>query len=150
MRSKDAKIFLEALEELEKEKGISKESLLETVEQALLAAYKKHYGDEEKVEVEIDRETGEIGVYEVKTVVDDVYDAALEISVEDAREVSKRAKIGDQVKIEVNCEEFRRNAIQNGKQIVIYFLHNLNYIITMNYSFFFFHIIQESISILSP
>ena len=119
MRSKDAKIFLEALEELEKEKGISKESLLETVEQALLAAYKKHYGDEEKVEVEIDRETGEIGVYEVKTVVDDVYDAALEISVEDAREVSKRAKIGDQVKIEVNCEEFRRNAIQNGKQIVI-------------------------------
>ena len=119
MRSKDAKIFLEALEELEKEKGISKESLLETVEQALLAAYKKHYGDEEKVEVEIDRETGEIGVYEVKTVVDDVYDAALEISVEDAREVSKRAKIGDEVKIEVNCEEFRRNAIQNGKQIVI-------------------------------
>ena len=119
MKGKDAKIFLEALEELEKEKGISKESLLETVEQALLAAYKKHYGDEEKVEVEIDRETGEIGVYEVKTVVDDVYDAALEISVEDAREISKRAKIGDQVKIEVNCEEFRRNAIQNGKQIVI-------------------------------
>ena len=119
MKGKDAKIFLEALEELEKEKGISKESLLETVEQALLAAYKKHYGDEEKVEVEIDRETGEIGVYEVKTVVDDVYDAALEISVEDAREIKKRAKPGDEVKIEVNCEEFRRNAIQNGKQIVI-------------------------------
>ncbi len=119
MKGKDAKIFLEALEELEKEKGISKESLLETVEQALLAAYKKHYGDEEKVEVEIDRETGEIGVYEVKTVVEDVYDAALEISVEDARELKKRAKVGDEVRIEVNCEEFRRNAIQNGKQIVI-------------------------------
>ena len=119
MKGKDAKIFLEALEELEKEKGISKESLLETVEQALLAAYKKHYGDEEKVEVEIDRETGDIGVYEVKTVVDDVYDAALEISLEDAKEYKKRAKLGDEVKIEVNCEEFRRNAIQNGKQIVI-------------------------------
>ena len=119
MKGKDAKIFLEALDELEKEKGISKESMLEAVEQALLAAYKKHYGEEENVEVEIDRETGEIGVYEVKTVVDDVYDAALEISVEDAREVKKRAKIGDIVKIEVNCEEFRRNAIQNGKQIVI-------------------------------
>ena len=119
MKGKDAKIFLEALEELEKEKGISKESLLETVEQALLAAYKKHYGDEEKVEVEIDRETGEIGVYEVKTVVEDVYDAALEISVEDARELKKRAKVGDEVRIEINCEEFRRNAIQNGKQIVI-------------------------------
>ena len=134
MRSKDAKIFLEALEELEKEKGISKESLLETVEQALLAAYKKHYGDEEKVEVEIDRETGEIGVYEVKTVVDDVYDAALEISVEDAREVSKRAKIGDQVKIEVNCEEFRRNAIQNGKQIVIQKVEKLKDKISMTNS----------------
>ncbi len=119
MKGKDAKIFLEALEELEKEKGISKESLLETVEQALLAAYKKHYGDEEKVEVEIDRETGDIGVFEIKTVVDDVYDAALEISLEDAREYKKRAKLGDEVKIEVNCEEFRRNAIQNGKQIVI-------------------------------
>ena len=119
MRGKDAKAFLEALEELEKEKGISKESLLETVEQAMLAAYKKHYGDEEKVVVEIDRESGEIGVFEVKTVVDDVYDAALEISLEDAREISRRAKIGDEVKVEVNCEEFRRNAIQNGKQIVI-------------------------------
>ena len=119
MKGKDAKAFLEALDELEKEKGISKESLLETVEQALLAAYKKHYGDEEKVEVEIDRQSGEIGVYEVKTVVDDVYDAALEISLEDAKEISKKAKIGDTVRIEVNCEEFRRNAIQNGKQIVI-------------------------------
>lgn len=119
MKGKEAKIFLEALEELEKTKGISKDSLLETVEQALLAAYKKHYGDEEKVEVEINRETGETHVYEVKTVVDDVYDAALEISLEEAREYKKRAKLGDEIKIEVNCEEFRRNAIQNGKQIVI-------------------------------
>lgn len=119
MKGKDTKIFVEALEELEKEKGISKESLLETVEQALLAAYKKHFGEEENVIVEIDRTTGDIGVFELKTVVDDVYDAALEISLEDAKEYKKRAKIGDEVKIEVNCEEFRRNAVQNGKQIVI-------------------------------
>jgi N utilization substance protein A len=121
MRSKDAKIFLEALNELEKEKGISKESLLEAVEQALLAAYKKNYGEEENVEVEINRETGEVKVYEVKTVVaeEDLYDAAIEISLEDALEIKKRAKIGDVIYIEVNCEEFRRNAIQNGKQIVI-------------------------------
>ena len=121
MKSKDAKIFLEALEELEKEKGISKESLLSTVEQALLAAYKKNYEEEENVEVEIDRETGDVKIYEVKTVVptEDLYDAAIEISYDDALEIKKRVKIGEVIRIEVNCEEFRRNAIQNGKQIVI-------------------------------
>ena len=121
MKSKDAKIFLEALEELEKEKGISKESLLSTVEQALLAAYKKNYGEEENVEVEIDRETGDVKIYEVKTVVptEDLYDAAVEIAYDDALEIKKRVKIGEVIRIEVNCEEFRRNAIQNGKQIVI-------------------------------
>jgi len=121
MKSKDAKIFLEALEELEKEKGISKESLLSTVEQALLAAYKKNYGEEEDVEVEIDRETGDVKIYEVKTVVptEDLYDAAIEISYDDALEIKKRVKIGEVIRIEVNSEEFRRNAIQNGKQIVI-------------------------------
>lgn len=122
MKNRDGKDFLEALDQLEKEKGISKESMLEAVEQAMLAAYKKHYGDEESVEVTINRDTGEVKVFEVKTVVadEDLYDAALEISVNDAIEEGyKRAKIGDVVKIEVNCEEFRRNAIQNGKQIVI-------------------------------
>ncbi len=120
MKGKDAKIFLEALKTLEDEKGISKESLLETVEQALLAAYKKHFGEEENVEVKIDRTTGETNVYEVKTVVKEVYDAALEITPQDAKEETKKNhKIGDTVYIPVNCEEFRRNAIQNGKQIVI-------------------------------
>ena len=129
MKSKDAKVFLEALEELEKEKGISKENLLLTVEQALLAAYKKNYGDEENVKVEIDRQTGDVKIYEVKTVVptEDLYDAAIEISIDDALEEyrnknissKRKPKIDDVVEIEVNCEDFRRNAIQNGKQIVI-------------------------------
>lgn len=119
MKGKDGKVFLAALEELERTKGLSQESLLETVEQALLAAYKKNFGEEENVEVEINRTTGEIKVYEIKTVVKEVYDAALEVSLEDARESKKRAKVGEEIRIEVNCEEFRRNAIQNGKQIVI-------------------------------
>jgi len=122
MKSKDAKVFLEALTELEKEKGISKESLIETVEQALLAAYKKHCGEEDSsIEVEINRETGDVKVYEIKTVVEeeDLYDSACEIILEDALLEKKRAKVGDIIKVEVNCEEFRRNAIQNGKQIVI-------------------------------
>lgn len=121
MKNNDKKIFLAALEELEKEKGISKESLLTAVEQALLAAYKKNFGEEENVLVEMDRETGDVKIFEVKTVVADevVDDAALEISLTDAYEIKKRIKVGDTVKIEVNCEEFKRNAIQNGKQIVI-------------------------------
>ena len=122
MKNRDGKAFLEALEQLEKEKGINKENMLEAVEQAMLAAYKKHYGDEESVEVVINRATGEVKIFEIKKVVadKDLYDAALEISLEDAIESGyKKAKIGDMVKLEVNCEEFRRNAIQNGKQIVI-------------------------------
>lgn len=122
MKNKDGKNFLEALNQLEKEKNMNKEVLLEAVEQAMLAAYKKHFGEEENVEVEINRNSGDVKVFEIKTVVEakDLYDAALEISLEDAIELGhKRAKIGDIIKIEVNCEDFRRNAIQNGKQIVI-------------------------------
>ena len=121
MKTKDGKAFLDALDELQREKGIAKEELLQTVEQALLVAYKKNHGDEEKVEVEINRETGEVKLFEVKTVVENenLVDAALEIPLSEAQETNKKAKVGDIVKIPVNCEEFRRNAIQNGKQIVI-------------------------------
>ena len=121
MKAKDSKIFLEALDELEKEKGISKESVLEAIELALLAAYKKNYGEDENVEVTVDRESGEIKVLASKTVVDadDLLDPNEEISLEDAKEIKKRVKIGDVLKFEVSCDNFRRNAVQNGKQIVI-------------------------------
>jgi transcription termination factor nusA len=121
MKAKDSKIFLEALDELEKEKGISKESVLEAIELALLAAYKKNYGEDENVEVIVDRESGEIKVLASKTVVDadDLLDPNEEISLEDAKEIKKRVKIGDVLKFEVSCDNFRRNAVQNGKQIVI-------------------------------
>ena len=121
MKAKDSKIFLEALDELEKEKGISKESVLEAIELALLAAYKKNYGEDENVEVIVDRESGEIKVLASKTVVDadDLLDPNEEISLEDAKEIKKRAKIGDVLKFEESCDNFRRNAVQNGKQIVI-------------------------------
>ena len=100
MKAKDSKIFLEALDELEKEKGISKESVLEAIELALLAAYKKNYGEDENVEVIVDRESGEIKVLASKTVVDadDLLDPNEEISLEDAKEIKKRAKIGDVLK----------------------------------------------------
>ena len=118
MKGKDLKIFLEALDVLEKEKGISKETLLETIEQALLAAYKKNYEEDGNVEVSIDRKTGDIIVLSTKEIVEEVLDKALEISLEDALKVDKNAQMGDFIKVEEKCDEFKRNAIQNGKQIV--------------------------------
>ena len=67
MKSKDQRIFLEALDELEREKGIKKDELLEAVETALLAAYKKNYGDKENAEIEINKETGDVKVISRKT-----------------------------------------------------------------------------------
>lgn len=119
MKGKDLKVFLEAVEILEKEKGIPKETLLETIEQALLAAYKKNYEEDGNVEVVIDRKSGDIKVFSTKEVIDEVLDPALEISLEDAWKVDKKAELGDFIKVEEKCEDFKRNAIQNGKQIVI-------------------------------
>ena len=121
MKAKDSKNFLEALTELEKEKGVSKESVLEAIEMAMLAAYKKNYGEDENVEVIIDRESGDIKVFETKTVVEseDFVDPNMQILLEDAKIIKKKSKVGDVLKFEVDCENFRRNAIQNGKQIVI-------------------------------
>lgn len=121
MTKKDFKIFLEALDELEKEKGISKEELIETIEQAILAAYKKNYGEYDNLSVRIDEKKAKIIIFVPKTVVTNVEDDELEIELSEAQMIpgKKRSKIGDIVEIEENCEEFKRNAIQNGKQIVI-------------------------------
>jgi transcription termination/antitermination protein NusA len=118
---KDFKIFLEALDELEKEKGISKEDLIDTIEQAILAAYKKNYGEYDNLSVRIDEKKAKIIIFVPKTVVANVQDDELEIELSEAQMIpgKKRSKIGDVVEIEENCEEFKRNAIQNGKQIVI-------------------------------
>ena len=69
MKSRDQRIFLEALDELEKEKGIVKEELLEAVEVALMAAYKKNYGEKDNAEVTINRQTGEVKVFSKRLVV---------------------------------------------------------------------------------
>lgn len=119
MKGKDFKVFLQALDELEKEKGIEKEKLLETVETALLAAYKKHYGDDSNAKVEINRKSGEVKVYTVKLIVDEVNDPENEITLEDAKTYKKRIKVGDELLIVEKCAEFRRTAIQNAKQIVV-------------------------------
>ena len=119
MKGRDQKIFLEALDELEKEKGILKEELLETIETALLAAYKKNYGEKDNVKVTINRNSGDVKVYSQRLIVENVETPEEEISLEDATSVKKRAKLGDILDLEINAESFKRNAIQNAKQIVV-------------------------------
>ena len=119
MKGRDQKIFLEALDELEKEKGILKEELLETIETALLAAYKKNYGEKDNVKVTINRNSGDVKVYSQRLIVENVENPEEEISLQDAISVKKRAKLGDILDLEINAESFKRNAIQNAKQIVV-------------------------------
>ncbi len=119
MKSKDQRIFLEALDELEKEKGILKEELLEAVETALLAAYKKNYGEKDNAEISINRDTGEVKVFSRRKVVETVENPEEEISLSDALSLKKKVKLGDIVDLEINAEGFKRNAIQNAKQIVV-------------------------------
>ena len=109
MKGKGSNEFLEALTELEKEKGVSKESVLEAIELAMLAAYKKNYGEDENVEVVIDRESGEIKVFELKTVVEeeDFVDPIMQILLEDAKLIQKKSKVGDVLKFEVDCENLK-------------------------------------------
>jgi len=119
MKGKNLKDFLAALDELEREKGIEKEKLIETIETALLAAYKKNYGDDRNADVELNRNTGDLKVYTLKTVVEGEAENINEISLEEAQKIKKKLDIGDEIKVEEKCEAFRRNAIQNAKQIVI-------------------------------
>lgn len=119
MKSKEQKIFLEALEELTIEKGIDYEELLQAIETALIAAYKRNYGDHENATVKINRKNGDVRVKAVKKVVEDVQNQALEISLENAKLYSKNVEIGDEISVDVDAELFKRNAIQKAKQIVI-------------------------------
>ncbi|MBP5414783.1 MAG: transcription termination/antitermination protein NusA [Lachnospiraceae bacterium] len=116
------KELIEALNALEKEKEISKETLFEAIENSLLTACKNHFGKADNVKVEIDRETGDFLVYAEKTVVesaDEVEDGMLQISLDEAKAVSKKAKVGDVVNVEIKSKEFGRIATQNAKNVIL-------------------------------
>ena len=87
--------FILALKQLESEKGIREDVILEALETALISSYKKNYGTSQTVDVTIDRDTGEISVSAEKTVVDEVMDDQMEISLEDAKKINPRLEIGD-------------------------------------------------------
>ncbi len=112
------KELMEALDLLEKEKQISREVLFEAIENSLLAACKNHFGKADNVKVEIDRETCDYLCYAEKEVVEEVEDPALQISLEDAKKIKSRSKIGDIVKVDINSKEFGRIAAQNARNVI--------------------------------
>lgn len=111
--------FIEALEEIEKEKGICKDTIFDALEAALISGYKKNFGSSQNVEVEINKENGEVRVLAKKTVVESVEDELLEISLESAREIDKNYDIDDIVNIEITPRNFGRIAAQTAKQVVM-------------------------------
>ncbi len=111
--------FITALSEIAEDKNISKDSLLETIEFALITAYKKNYDHAQNVSVNIDKETGEIKVYQQKQVVEEVEDVNLHISLDEAQKISGGYSLGDIVNIEVTPRTFGRIAAQTGKQVVV-------------------------------
>lgn len=111
--------FIQALHEIEKEKGISKEIIFEALESALISSYKKNFGSAQNVIVEMDKETGKTKVFALKEVVEEVENEYLEIKLEDAKEIDEKYDIGDTASIEITPKDFGRIAAQTAKQVVI-------------------------------
>ncbi len=111
--------LLEALEQIEKEKDISKETLLEAIENSLLTACKNHFGKADNVKVNIDPVTCQFSVYAEKTVVEKVEDDVTEISLEKAKEIDSKYELGDIVNVEIKSKEFGRIATQNAKNVIL-------------------------------
>ena len=119
MKAIDNKELILALEELEKEKGIKKEELLDSIRTALITAYKRNFDALENVDVKMDQQTGATHVYSIKEVMETANDPALEITLEEARKINKELKIGDTVEIEIVPRDFGRIAAQTAKQVII-------------------------------
>ncbi|WP_413525831.1 transcription termination factor NusA [Latilactobacillus curvatus] len=114
-----SKEMLGALDALEQEKGVKKEIVIEALEAALVSAYKRNYGQAQNVEVEFDQKKGNIHVYAVKEVTDEVFDSRLEVSYQDALEINKAYEVGDTIRFEVTPKDFGRIAAQTAKQVIM-------------------------------
>ncbi|HOJ47393.1 MAG TPA: transcription termination factor NusA [Bacillota bacterium] len=113
------KEFFDALDMLEKEKGIPKDYMIDKVETALLSAYRKDTGRKDNAHVKIDPEKKEIKLYKRLTVVEQVTNPSTEISLEEAHQKSKKYDIGDIIEVEVRTKNFGRIAAQTAKQVII-------------------------------
>ena len=119
MKAIDNKELVTAMEELEKERGIEKAYLLQSIEDALVIAYKKNFDSAENVKVVMDETTGQIQVYSQKEVVEEVENDNLQISLEEAKKYEKNASIGDVINIEIVPKDFGRIAAQTAKQVIM-------------------------------
>ena len=113
------KEFIVALEELEKSKNVDKEVILEALEKALVKSYQKNYDNNENVDVNINDKTGEIEVYSLKNVVDEVNDPIAEISKTKAKEIDSKLDLGDICRVKIAPKNFGRVAAQTARNIVI-------------------------------
>ena len=111
--------FIAALGDIERERGISKDILIDTFESALIAAYKRNYGTNGNVRAVVDRDTGEVQIFASKTVVEEVNDPYAEISLPNARKINHLYEVGDVLEEEVDPRKFGRIAAQTAKQVVV-------------------------------
>ncbi len=110
--------LLAIIDQIGREKGIESETIVTAVESALVSAVKKRYGVGENVEVRLDRDTGEIEAVTLKTIVADVSDPQVEMSLEEAREMDETAEVGDEIGSLLEMEEMGRIAAQTAKQVI--------------------------------
>lgn len=111
--------LIEALDALEKEKKISKDTLIEAIEISLLNACKTHYGKSDNFTVKVDPETGDFSVIAAKEVVDEVEDNVTQISIPEAKMINSQYDVGDIVNIDIHSVELGRIAIQNAKNVIL-------------------------------
>lgn len=117
--SKDSKELLEAFAVLEEKKGIKQDVIVDAIKAALVAAYKKNYNQAQNVEVEFDEKSGTFKIMAVKTVVDEVQDDRLEVSLSDALLINRAYEVGDEIRFEVTPKNFGRIAAQTAKQVIM-------------------------------
>ncbi|MDD2377750.1 MAG: transcription termination factor NusA [Bacilli bacterium] len=113
------KEFLNAVDLLEKEKGIDRETIFEAMELALSSAYKKHFNSLSNVRVDINKELGDIKVYSFKTVVEEIEDERVELTLDEARKIVPDIEIGETIEEEVTTSDFGRVAASTAKQVVV-------------------------------
>ena len=121
----DNKELIIALEDLEKEKGIKKEYLLESIETALVTAYKRNFDSLENVRVEMDKKTGATHVYSIKEALEKVENSETQISIKEAKKINPDVSEGETVEIEIVPRNFGRIAAQTAKQVIIQKLREL-------------------------
>ncbi len=113
------KELMEALDILEKEKGVSKAALFDAIDASLRKACENNFGSAENITVNIDRETCDFSIYSTKEIVEKVEDPATQITVEKAKEINPKAALGETVNVEIRSKEFGRIAAQNAKSIIL-------------------------------